>query len=40
MWQRNKGLKFGGFGAEIYFPDLNENESCFVYMEFWAQWLE
>jgi len=40
MWQRKNGLKFGGFGAEIYFPDLDENESGFVFMEFWAQWIQ
>ena len=40
MWQRKNGLKFGSFGAEIYFPDLDESESSFVSMEFWAQWID
>ena len=40
MWQRKNGLKFGEFGAEIYFPDVDKGESDFVFMEFWAQWLE
>jgi len=40
MWQNKKGLKFGDFGAEIYFQDSEDEKPDFVYMEMWALWLE
>jgi AraC family transcriptional regulator len=42
-WQNKKGLKHGGFGAEIYFNDRgnpNDETMNFAYMEIWALWLE
>jgi len=36
MWQKKNDLKFGDFGAEIYYDNTEE----FAYMEIWALWLE
>jgi AraC family transcriptional regulator len=38
MWQDNKGLKHGNFGAEIYYETVASDG--FAYMEIWALWLE
>jgi AraC family transcriptional regulator len=40
MWQREKGLKLGSFGAEIYYNVSDEQASDFAFMEIWALWLE
>ena len=37
MWQKNKGMKFADFGAEIYHL---ETEPGVMYMEMWSLWLE
>jgi len=36
-WQKNKGLRFADFGAEIYY---DENDQGVAYMEMWSLWLE
>ena len=39
MWEKSKGLIPAGFGAEIYYSDMDA-EQDFVYMEIWSMWLE
>jgi len=38
MWQNNKGLKHGSFGAELYYE--TSEEDGYAFMETWALWLE
>ena len=38
LWQEQKGLKPGDFGAEIYYEDTERED--FAYMEIWTPWIE